>query len=62
MLKIKTKNLEIATAKKSKKHLTEISKKIRREDLSFVEKKEKLNEEMFFFIITQLKKRRGKFN
>jgi len=49
MLEIKTKNMEIATAKRSKKHLMEISKKIHSEDLSFVEKKDKLNEEMFFY-------------
>ena len=49
MLEIKTKNMEIATAKKSKKHLMEISKKVHCEDLSFVEKKDKLNEKMFFY-------------
>merc|ERR1711920_1140097 len=40
---------EIASAKKSKKHLMEISKTIHEEDPSFVEKKDKLNEEMFFY-------------
>ena len=39
MLEIRTKNMKIATAKKSKKHLMKISKKVHCKDLSFVEKK-----------------------
>ena len=41
--------MEITTAKKSKKHFMEISKKVHCEDLSFVEKNDKLKEEMFFY-------------
>ena len=39
MLEIKTENMEIAIAKKSKKHLMEISKEFHCEDLLFVKKR-----------------------
>ena len=49
MLEINTKSKEIATAKKAKKHLKDISKKVKCNVPSSDEKNEKLNEEMLFY-------------
>ena len=49
VLEINTKSKEIATAKKAKKHLKDISKKVKCDVHSFDEKNEKLNEEMLFY-------------
>ena len=45
---IHTKSKEIATTKKAKKHLKEISKKVHCDVPLFVKKNEKLNEERLF--------------
>ena len=46
---INTKSKEIATTKKAKKHLKEISKKVHCDVPLFVKKNEKLNEERLFY-------------